>query len=192
MSQQQMINLTIDGVPVSVPKGTTIMQAAEQKLGVKIPRLCHHPKLSIQGSCRVCVVEVEGARSLVRSCVQAAAPNMKVTTASARVMEARRTVVELLLANHPDDCLACVRNGNCELQAMAERMGVRRKAFPRTKKVPSLDHAGFGVFRDNDKCILCGRCVAVCRETQSVSAIDCARRAMPCRNSGRVVMASPC
>jgi len=166
-----MIQLTIDGRPVSTPAGSTILEACRAS-GIKVPTLCHLEGVSSNASCGLCVVEVEGAKSLVRSCVQAAAPGMKIRTGGARVMEARRTVVELLLANHPENCLSCLRNGSCELQAMAELMGVRNKAFPRTKKVTYPDRVGWGVMRDNDKCILCGRCVAVCREMQSVSAID--------------------
>jgi len=166
-----MIQLTIDGRPVSTPAGSTILEACRAS-GIKVPTLCHLEGVSSNASCGLCVVEVEGAKSLVRSCVQAAAPGMNIRTGGARVMEARRTVVELLLANHPENCLSCLRNGSCELQAMAELMGVRNKAFPRTKKVTYPDRVGWGVMRDNDKCILCGRCVAVCREMQSVSAID--------------------
>lgn len=166
-----MIQLTVDGRAVSTPAGSTILQACKAS-GIKIPTLCHLEGVSSNASCGLCVVEVEGAKSLVRSCVQAAAPGMKIRTGGARVMEARRAVVELLLANHPENCLSCLRNGSCELQSMAELLGVRRKAFPRTKKVTFPDRVGWGVMRDNDKCILCGRCVAVCREMQSVSAID--------------------
>jgi len=166
-----MIPITIDGRDVETPSGTTILDAC-RAAGIKIPTLCHLEGISSNASCGLCVVEVEGARSLVRSCVQAAAPGMKIRTGGARIMEARRTVIELLLANHPEDCLSCLRNGSCELQSMAELLGVRRKAFPRTKKPSVPDRVGWGVMRDNDKCILCGRCVAVCREMQSVSAID--------------------
>lgn len=165
------INFTIDGRDVSVAAGTTILDACRAS-GVRIPTLCHLEGVSSNASCGLCVVEVEGAKSLIRSCVQAAAPGMKIQTSSARVMEARRTVIELLLANHPEDCLSCLRNGSCELQSMAELIGVRKKTYPRTKKAIPPDHVGWGVMRDNDKCILCGRCVAVCKEMQSVSAID--------------------
>jgi iron-only hydrogenase group A len=169
------IELFIDNRPVRVPAGSTILQACKAA-GVDIPTLCHMEKVSSNASCGICVVEVDGAKSLVRSCVQAASPGLKVQSASPRVMEARRTVTELLLANHPDDCLSCLRNNSCELQAIAERMGVRKKPFPRTRKAAKPDTIGLAIMRDNDKCILCGRCVAVCRETQGVSAIDFAGR----------------
>lgn len=171
------IELFVDGAPVSVAEGSTIMDACAAA-GVAVPSLCHMKGVSSNASCGICVVEVEGAKSLVRSCVQAAAPGMKVRSASPRVLEARRTVTELLLANHPDDCLACVRNGGCELQGLAERMGVRRKAYPRVRKAPAVDAVGPAIVRDNDKCVLCGRCVAVCREFQGVSAIDFAGRGL--------------
>ncbi|MBU0928453.1 MAG: [FeFe] hydrogenase, group A [Spirochaetes bacterium] len=165
------IKLTVDGRESTIASGSTILDAC-RSAGVHVPTLCHLEGVCSNASCGLCVVEVEGAKSLVRSCVQAAAPGMRIKTSSARVMEARRAVVELLLANHPEDCLSCLRNGSCELQSAAELMGVRRKAFPSTKKPSKPDRVGWGVMRDNDKCILCGRCVAVCRETQSVSAID--------------------
>jgi len=174
------IILNIDGREAYAPAGSTILEAC-RLAGVKVPTLCHLPGVSSNASCGLCVVEVEGAKSLVRSCVQAAAPGMRIRTSGPRVMEARRTVIELLLANHPDDCLSCLRNGSCELQAAAELMGVRQKAFPRTKKPAKPDRVGRGVMRDNDKCILCGRCVAVCRETQSVMAIDFAGRGVRSR-----------
>ncbi len=177
---QATIRLSVDGHETSVPEGSSILEAC-RLAGKKIPTLCHLEGVSSNASCGLCVVEVEGAKSLVRSCVQAAAPGMKIRTGGTRVMEARRTVIELLLANHPSDCLSCLRNGSCELQSMAELLGVRDKAFPRTKKPGTLDHVGWGVLRDNDKCILCGRCVAVCRDTQSVSAIDFAGRSVRSR-----------
>jgi iron-only hydrogenase group A len=174
------ISLTIDGRTVNVKEGSTILQAC-QAAGVKVPSLCHLEGVSSNASCGVCVVEVEGAKSLLRSCVQAATPGMVVCTNSARVQESRRTIVELLLANHPADCLSCLRNQSCELQALAELLGVKRSAFPRTKKQVKADEAGPAVIRDNDKCILCGRCVAVCREVQGVSAIDFTGRGLRTR-----------
>jgi NADH-quinone oxidoreductase subunit G/NADP-reducing hydrogenase subunit HndD len=174
------ITLTIDGQPVEVPVGTTIL-AACARAGIRVPTLCFLEDISAQTSCGLCLVEVEGAKSLVRSCVQPVAPGMVVKTASRKVIETRRTVVELLLANHPDDCLSCVRSRSCELQAIAEQLGARRKPYPRTKKPVSIDNSGFSLVRDNNKCILCGRCVAVCGKTQSVSAIDFVGRGLRTR-----------
>jgi len=165
------VSVTIDNTSVEVPSGTTILKACEQA-GIAIPTLCHLEGVCSNASCGVCVVEVQGAKSLIRSCVQAVTPNMNILTHSQRVMSARKTAVELLLANHPADCQACIRNGTCELQDMAELLGVRERRFPRTKALSLPDIAGWGIVRDNDKCILCGRCVAVCRDVQTVSAID--------------------
>lgn len=173
--EEKKVQLTIDGRPVTVPAGTRILDACAQA-GIHVPTLCHLPEVSSNASCGVCAVEIEGAKSLIRSCVQNVTPGMVIHTNSRRVQESRRTIVELLLANHPADCLACARNGSCELQDLAELMGVRRVPFPRTRKKPAVDDQGHALVRDNDKCILCGRCVAVCRETQTVSAIDFAGR----------------
>ncbi len=165
------VSVTIDHRSVDVPSGTTILKACELA-GITIPTLCHLEGVCSNASCGVCVVEVQGAKSLVRSCVQAVAPNMNIFTHSKRVMSTRKTAVELLLANHPADCQSCLRNGTCELQDMAELLGIRERRFPRTRVVALPDLSGWGIVRDNDKCILCGRCVAVCREMQTVSAID--------------------
>jgi iron-only hydrogenase group A len=174
------ISMSVDGRSVSVSAGVTILDACAAA-GVKIPTLCRLEGVSSNASCGLCVVEVEGAKSLVRSCVQAATPGMKVQTMSARVIEARRTILELLLANHPADCLACLRDGTCELQAQAERLGVRRGAYVRTRKSPEIDDSGDAILRDNDKCILCGRCIAVCSDMQGVQAIDFAGRGLRTR-----------
>ncbi|NMC35092.1 MAG: 4Fe-4S dicluster domain-containing protein, partial [Veillonellaceae bacterium] len=178
--EQNKVQLTIDGRAVTVPAGTKILDACASA-GVRVPTLCHLPEVSSNASCGVCVGEVEGAKSLVRSCVQNVSPGMVIRTNSPRVQESRRTIVELLLANHPADCLSCARNGSCELQALAEQLGVRRLPFPRTRKRPAVDDGGYALVRDNDKCILCGRCVAVCKEVQTVSAIDFAGRGIRTR-----------
>ncbi len=192
--EEKTVQLTIDGRSVSVPAGTRILDACAAA-GIRVPTLCHLPEVSSNASCGVCVVEVEGAKSLIRSCVQNVAPGMVIKTNSPRVQESRRTVIELLLANHPADCLACARNGSCELQALAELLGVRNKPFPRTRKPPAPDTSGYAIVRDNDKCILCGRCVAVCREMQTVSAIDFAGRGIRTRVTSfldRSLANSPC
>lgn len=169
------ISMTIDGIRVDVDAGVTILEAC-RAAGVNIPTLCYLRDVAANASCGVCVVEVKGGRSLVRACVTTVAPGMDVQTASTRVMAARKTAVELLLANHPADCLTCLRNRSCELQTMAERLNVREARFPNTRKRVALDQTSPSLVRDNNKCILCGRCVAVCREMQSVSAIDVAGR----------------
>ncbi len=168
MGDKQMINLTIDGVPVSVPAGTTIMEAAERRLGVRIPRLCHHPKLSIQGSCRVCVVEVRGVPFFMASCSVKVWEGMEVQTNSPEIRQARRDILELLLDNHPRACLTCVRDGNCELQNLAYTLGVRERLFDGERKRFPIENTSVSITRDAEKCILCGRCVRVCAEVQGV------------------------
>lgn len=170
-----LVTLTIDGQAVAVKRGTTILEASRQ-VGIDIPTLCYLEEVSKSASCGVCVVEAKGAKSLPRSCVTACTPGMEVSTSSSRALAARRLAVELLLANHPADCLSCLRNGNCELQAVAERLAVRKVRFAATRKPMPLDASSPALLRDDSKCILCGRCVAVCKEVQSVSAIDFAGR----------------
>jgi len=166
----KMITVYVDGVAAHVDQSASLLDAC-RAAGAKIPTLCYLKDVSSNASCGVCLVEVEGAKSLVRSCVGKVTDGMKVTTASPRVMRARKAAVELLLANHPADCLVCARNGNCELQEMADSLGLRKVRFPRIRKAPPKDESTDGLVRDNDKCILCGRCVAVCSEVQSVAAI---------------------
>jgi iron-only hydrogenase group A len=178
----ERIAITVNGAQALVDPEASLLDAC-RAAGAKVPTLCFLEGVSANASCGVCVVEVEGAKSLVRSCVGKVAPGMKVSTASARVMRARRNAVELLLANHPADCLKCARSGSCELQDAARDLGIRDIRFPRTRKVPELDESTDGIVRDNDKCILCGRCVAVCAETQGVSAINFAGRGIRTRVS---------
>jgi iron-only hydrogenase group A len=172
MSEQQMVNMTIDGVKVSVAKGTTIMEAAERSLGVKIPRLCYHPKLSLQGSCRVCIVEVKGAPGYITACSAQCAEGMEVQTNSPDIRQARRDIVELLLDNHPRACLTCERDGNCELQNLAYSLGVRDRLFDGERKRFPIEDSSVSVVRDAEKCILCGRCVRVCAEVQGVENLS--------------------
>ncbi|NMB10834.1 MAG: 2Fe-2S iron-sulfur cluster binding domain-containing protein [Firmicutes bacterium] len=169
------VNLTIDGQTVNVPAGSTILEAA-QLLGIDIPTLCYHPELSIKAVCRVCVVEVEGQRTLQPACAYPVSEGMKVRTNTARVREARKTVVELMLAHHPQDCLQCERNLNCELQALAHRLGVREIAFPHVQRALPFDELSPSVIRDPNKCINCRRCVSVCHEVQGVGMLDSVNR----------------
>ncbi len=165
--RKKKINLTIDGVPVTVPEGTTIMEACEG-LGISIPRLCYHPDLSLMGSCRVCIVEVKGMGFYMTSCSQKVWEGMEVQTNSPDIRQARRDIVELLLDNHPKDCQICERDGNCELQNLAYSMGVRARHFEGKRKRFPLDLSSHSVVRDSEKCVLCGRCVRVCAEIQGV------------------------
>ncbi len=171
----EMVNITIDGQKVAVPKTSTVLEAA-LSLGIKVPTLCYHPELRLEGACRVCMVEVEGARSLVASCVYPVNEGMVVRTNTAAVREARKTVVELLLANHPTDCLSCQRNLNCELQNIASDVGVREIRFDGEKKNYPLDNNNPSLVRDQSKCILCGRCIRACSERQGVHVYSFANR----------------
>jgi iron-only hydrogenase group A len=172
---ESRVSVQIDGRAMEVEAESNLVEACAMA-GVKIPTLCYMKDVCSNASCGVCVVEIEGAKSLIRSCVQKPQEGMKIHTASPRVQRARKTAVELLLANHPADCLSCIRGGSCELREMSEMLGVQADRFPRTKKVPALDLSAAGLVRDNAKCILCGRCVAVCAEVQTVSAISISGR----------------
>lgn len=162
-----MINLTIDGQSISVPEGTTIMEAAET-IGVHVPRLCYHPNLSLQGSCRVCIVDVKGVNFYMASCSVEVWEGMEVETNSPEIRRARRDIVELLLENHPMDCQTCERDGHCELQNLAYALGVRERLFEGERKRVPLEKSSSSVVRDSEKCIKCGRCVRVCAEVQGV------------------------
>ncbi len=140
--------------------------------GISVPTLCHVPDLTPTGACRLCVVELEGRPGLVPACSTPVMDGMKIQTHSPRVVRARKTIVELLLANHPDDCLYCVRNLNCELQGLAEELGVRRRRFMGERNHFDRDISSPSIERDPEKCILCGRCVRICEEVQAVGAID--------------------
>ncbi|MDR2140401.1 MAG: [FeFe] hydrogenase, group A [Deltaproteobacteria bacterium] len=169
------VTLTIDDLSVAVPEGVTIWGAAK-KLGINIPTLCHHFDLKPYSACRVCLVEVEGARALLASCSTPVAPGMVVRTNTPKVREARRLVVELLLANHPHDCFTCPRNQSCELQALALEMGVREVRFEQAKPTWDIDDTSPSLNRDPNKCILCGRCVRFCSEIQSCDVYTFANR----------------
>jgi iron-only hydrogenase group A len=162
-----MIQLTVDGRPVEVEEGATILDAAE-KAGVRIPRLCYHPKLSLEGACRICVVEVKGMRVWPAACATKVWSGMEVTTGSPAIRQARRDIVELLLDDHPMDCQTCVRNAHCELQVLAYQLGVRERLFEGQRKHFPIETSSDSVVRNSEKCILCQRCVRVCAEIQGV------------------------
>ncbi|HRZ98559.1 MAG TPA: NADH-dependent [FeFe] hydrogenase, group A6 [Paludibacter sp.] len=170
------MKITINNQAFEVNSDITLLAACESA-GIKIPTLCFLKDVSKNASCGVCVVEVKGARTLLRSCITKVAEGMEIFTNSARVMEARKTNVELLLANHPNDCLICDRNMNCELQNLTYVFGIEGRRFVRTRKEHlKIDDSSLSLIRDPEKCILCGRCVAVCSEVQTVKAIDFAGR----------------
>lgn len=159
-----LVNIKINGMPLSVPAGTTILEAARQ-LGLEIPTLCHLKNVNEIGACRICVVEVKGARSLVASCVYPVSEGMEVTTNSPRVLNARKKTLELILSTHDRKCLSCVRSGKCELQSLCHELGVEDEGkYDGEKKQYEQDRSSKHMVRDNNKCILCRRCVAACRQ----------------------------
>lgn len=159
----EMLHVKVNGIAVSVPKGSTILEAA-RAAGVEIPTLCYMKEINEIGACRICVVEATGARGLVTACVYPVTEGMEIRTNTPRVREARRTTLELILSTHDKDCLSCVRSGSCELQRLCYEYGVDAQAFSGFKPVYEKDTSAPHLVRDNNKCILCRRCVAVCKE----------------------------
>ncbi len=166
-----MVKIDVNGRPVEAEAGEMLLTAI-RRAGINVPTLCFYEGLPPSGACRICVVEVEGQRSLVPSCAFPVFDGMKVKTHSPRAVDARRMIVELLLADHPEDCFYCERNGNCQLQALSEELGIRRRRFNGQKDTYPLDMSGESIVRDPDKCIKCGKCVRVCEEVQGVACID--------------------
>ncbi len=164
-----MVNVTIDGVKLSVPAGTTVLEAAHQA-NIRIPTLCYLKDINQFGSCRMCVVDI-GARSLAAACVMPVSEGMLVKTNTPAVRAARKAVLELILSNHERKCLSCVRSQNCELQALARELGVDENRFEGQNIEYPLDMLSPSIVRDPNKCILCRRCVGVCREIQGIGAI---------------------
>ena len=164
------VNVKINGIPVKVEEGSTILQAAKVA-GVKIPTLCYLKDINAIGACRVCICEVKGARSLVAACVYPVSEGMEVFTNTKRVMDSRKTTVELILSDHEQNCLSCIRNNNCELQKLALELGCDSNKYSGTKNKYPLDVSTPYIVRDNNKCVLCRRCVAACAKYQSVAVI---------------------
>lgn len=165
------IKLTINNRQVEAYEGKTILEVARENV-IHIPTLCYLKDYTGTGACRVCQVEVEGARNLCAACVYPVREGMVVKTNSMRALDARRRVVELIVSNHSKDCLSCIRNTNCELQRLCQELGVREDAFKGQKTVPTFDEVSPGVVRDTSKCILCGRCVAACQKHQGLGVLD--------------------
>lgn len=166
-----MVTIQVNNKPVEAESGEMLLNVLNRN-GIKIPTLCHLEGLTPTGACRLCSVEVEGQNGLAPSCAYPVRDGMSVKTHSSRAVNARKTIVELLLANHPDDCLYCVRNNNCDLQNLADELGVRQRRYAGNRERMELDVSSPSLIRDPEKCILCGKCVRVCEEVQAVSAID--------------------
>lgn len=163
-----MIHLTIDGEPIEVKEGTTILEAA-RLLNVHIPTLCHHEDQAVKAVCRICVVEVEGQRLLPAACSTPVTEGMVVKTASPKVIKARKNIMELILARHPQDCLVCSKNGSCELQKVAKDLNMNRpNRYELQVRDARFDDSSPSLVRDMSKCILCNRCVEACSQKQGV------------------------
>ncbi|MCK5878831.1 MAG: [FeFe] hydrogenase, group A [Holophagae bacterium] len=171
----EMITVHIDDITCEVEKGTTILSAC-QRVGLRIPTLCHHPDLEVAGICRICVVEVEGMNCLQAACAYPIHYPIKVRTNSSRVRRARRVNLDLILSEHYGDCYTCVRNGSCELQTLAEEYGIDRYRFPSTTEPKFKMDRSTAIVRDQNKCILCNRCIRTCIDLQQVSALETANR----------------
>lgn len=199
-----MVNVTIDGVKVQVEAGTTVLEAAHQA-HIHIPTLCHLKDVNAIGACRMCVVDV-GARALAAACVMPVSEGMVVKTNTPAVRQARKSVLELILSNHERKCLSCVRSKTCELQALAKDLGVDESRFDGANIEYPLDNFSPSIIRDPNKCILCRRCVAVCRNVQGIGAIGAVNRGFKtviapafgkklsetdCINCGQCVVACP-
>ena len=170
------VGISINGTEVKVPLGTTILEAAA-RVGVRIPTLCHHPDLCVAGVCRICSVEIEGQRTLQAACAYPVTAPIKVRTHTERVRRARRHILDLLLSEHVGDCYACGRNGTCELQSLAREYGVDFFRFGhQSQPVHEIDASSTSVVRDNNKCILCRRCVRTCIDLQEVGTIEVIER----------------
>jgi NADH-quinone oxidoreductase subunit G/NADP-reducing hydrogenase subunit HndD len=200
-----MIKIEANGREIEAKEGELLIDALK-RAGIHVPTLCHIEGLFPSGACRMCVVEVEGRPNLVTSCSTPVTEGMKVKTHSERSLRARKTIVELLLSNHPDDCLYCVRSGQCDLQNMSNELGVRTRRYQGERRPAREDLSSPSIVRDPAKCILCGKCVRVCEEVQGVAAIDFMNRGSQaaigtafdeglnvssCINCGQCIMACP-
>ena len=200
-----IFDIEVNNKIIKARKGETIY-AALSRNGIKVPTLCYMQEFLPSGSCRICVVEVEGKDSLIPSCSHPVEEWMKIKTHSERVIKARKALVELLLMNHPNDCLYCIRNGNCELQSLCKELFITEKRTSRNAPITKIDQSSPSIVRDNAKCILCGRCVRICDEQQKIHAIDFIHRGnlttvapslkqplnvSSCINCGQCIMACP-
>lgn len=189
-----MVNAKINGFSVSVPDGTTILDAAE-KVQIKIPTLCKHPDLPPTASCGICIVKAKGTNKMLRACCTPIEENMEIITHDTEIVNVRRSVIELILSKHPNECLTCGRSGNCELQTLAADFGIRRESYQPCVSDLKPDLSTGSIALDPRKCILCGRCVNVCQNTQNVWALSFVERGIETRISpaGDISLSeSPC
>ena len=187
-----MVNLKIDNFEIDVPAGTSILEAA-RKVQIDIPTLCKHPDVDPTAGCGMCIVKVNGR--IMRSCCTPVAEGMEVITGDAEIMDVRRTVLELILSNHPNECLTCIRSGHCELQDMANSFGIQHSNLPSLNKKYDKDDSTKAIVLDASKCIVCGRCVEVCQNQQNVWALSYLNRGLATRitAAGGIPLAdSPC
>ena len=199
------VNLTIDGIKVAVPASYTILEAAREA-HINIPTLCYLKDINQIGACRICLVEVKGARSFQAACVSPVGEGMEVYTNTPALRNARRINLELLLSNHNRECTSCVRSENCELQRLCREYNVKEYPYDGKKTKAQLDEVGPSIVRDNSKCISCRRCVAACNNVQKIGAIGVSRRGFnttvgciygmslsdsPCINCGQCILACP-
>ncbi|MDR2494354.1 MAG: [FeFe] hydrogenase, group A [Spirochaetaceae bacterium] len=166
-----MVNLKINGKPIQVEDGTPILKAAK-KVNVNIPTLCYNPDLPPWASCGLCIVRMEGSPKMVRACTTPVAENMSIITHDPEIIAVRRTVLELILSNHPNDCLQCPRNGSCELQTLAAEFGLRESQYGKVLNKLPVDDSNPSIILNPEKCIRCGRCVKVCQDVQNVWALE--------------------
>ncbi len=199
------VNIKINGQSLSVPANYTILQAAREA-GIDIPTLCYLKDISETGSCRMCVVEIKGGKALQAACVYPVSEGLEVFTNTPTVRKARKSTLELILSNHDKKCLTCVRNQNCELQKLCEDLGVTDITFEGIMNEYEVDELSPSIVRDNNKCVLCRRCVSVCKNVQTVAVIDATERGfkttiaspfemslgeVPCVNCGQCIAACP-
>ncbi|MBN2883569.1 MAG: (2Fe-2S)-binding protein, partial [Clostridia bacterium] len=166
-----MVNLTINNRAVSVPEGTSILHAAKET-GITIPNLCYHPDQEVKANCRVCVVEVEGAKTLQAACATSVKEGMVVRTNTKKVRDSRKVVIELLLANHDMNCPSCSKNNHCGLQEIAANLGVRESRFQNVLEEQEIDTSSPSIVRNQNKCIKCGRCIQMCNQVQGLAILD--------------------
>ncbi len=171
----ERLSIEVNGIPLKIAAGTTILQAARE-VNVKIPALCYHPDLPAWAACGICVVKVEGSPKMMRACTTPVGPGMKIITHDPEIYQIRRSVIELILSTHPNDCLQCPRSLNCELQRLAAEFGIREVPFQRRRRDLPLDQSTPSIVLNPEKCVLCGRCAIVCQQMQNVWALEFVER----------------